>query len=332
LRHAGGWLAEGVDEAMNHPTSDLVIETRGLRKVYRSGGRRIVAVDGLDLSVPAGGVHGFLGPNGSGKTSTIKMLLGLARPSRGEMRLFGTPVPAQLPQVAARVGAVVEEPRFVPTFSGRKNLTLLARSVGLPRSVVDSSLSQVGLSDRARDDYGTYSLGMRQRLAIAAALLKGPDLLILDEPTNGLDPAGIQGIREMVRDLGDSGVTVLLSSHILAEVQQVCHSVSIVGEGRLLASGKVEDLLGENVSRTRVGVTDPAGAKHFLEAAGYAVTREVDHLVVEGHQRPEQITRLLAEKGVYVQELTAIRPTLESFFLKLTARHREPPAPEENAS
>ena len=187
-------------------------------------------------------------------------------------------------------------------------------------------LQQVGLTDRARDDYKGYSLGMKQRLAIAAALLKSPDLLILDEPTNGLDPAGIQSIRELIRDLGESGVTVLLSSHILAEVQQVCHSVSIIGEGRLLASGKVEDLLGENVSRTRVGVADPQGAKHFLESAGYAVTRKGDHLVVEGHERPEQITRLLADKGVYVQELTAIRPTLESFFLRLTGRTGEEPA------
>lgn len=309
--------------------SDLVIETSGLRKVYRSGGRRIVAVDGLDLSVPPGGVHGFLGPNGSGKTSTIKMLLGLVRPTRGELRLFGAQVPAQLPEVINRVGAVVEEPRFAATFSGRKNLSLLARSVGLARSAVDSALDQVGLTDRARDDYRTYSLGMRQRLAIAAALLKSPDLLILDEPTNGLDPAGIQSIREMIRDLGDSGVTVLLSSHILAEVQQVCHSVSIVGEGRLLASGTVEELLGENVSRTRVGVADPQGAKHFLESAGYTVTREVDHLVVEGHEHPEQITRLLAEKGVYVQELTAIRPTLESFFLNLTGPKGRQPAEDE---
>src|ERR1700712_3964885 len=284
--------------------SDLVIETSGLRKVYRSGGRRTVAVDGLDLAVPPGGVHGFLGPNGSGKTSTIKMLLGLARPTKGEMRLFGLPVPAQLPHVVDRVGAVVEEPRFVPTFSARKNLTLLARSVGLPRSSVDTALQQVGLSDRARDHYRDYSLGMKQGLAIAAALLKSPDLLILDEPTNGLDPAGIQAIREMIRDLGDSGVTVLLSSHILAEVQQVCHSVSILGEGRLLASGRVAELLGEKASRTRVGVADPQGAKHFLESAGYAVTREIDHLVVEGHEQPEQITRLLADKGVYVQELT----------------------------
>ncbi len=305
--------------------NDLVIETTGLRKVYRSGGRRIVGVDGLDLNVPTGGVHGFLGPNGAGKTSTIKMLLGLTRPTKGEMRLFGLQVPAHLPQVINRIGAIVEEPRFVPTFSGRKNLTLLARSIGVPRTTVDSVLQQASLADLAKEAYAAYSLGMKQRLAIAAALLKSPDLLILDEPTNGLDPAGIRGIRELIRELGESGVTVLLSSHILAEVQQVCHSVSIVGEGRLLASGRVEDLLGENVSRTRVGVPDPQGARHFLEAAGYTVTRQGDLLEVEGHDRPDEITKLLAAKGIYVNELSAIRPTLESFFLKLTGR-RHPEA------
>jgi ABC-2 type transport system ATP-binding protein len=300
--------------------SDLVIETTGLRKVYRSGGRRIVAVDGLDLSVPAGGVHGFLGPNGSGKTSTLRMLLGLARPTKGEMRLFGIPVPDRLPEVINRVGAVVEQPRFVPSFSARKNLVLLAGTIGVPRATVDSVLGRVGLDDRAKEPYRTYSLGMKQRLAIAAALLKEPDLLLLDEPTNGLDPAGIRGIRELVRDLGESGVTVLLSSHILAEVQQVCHSVSIVGDGRMLATGRVEDLLGEGIARTRVRVADPGAATPVLVSAGYAVSREGEELVVEGHDKPEQITKVLADRGLYVQELTEIRPTLESFFLTLTRR------------
>ncbi len=304
--------------------SDLVIETSGLRKVYRSRGRRILAVDGLDLAVPPGGVHGFLGPNGSGKTTTIRMLLGLARPTAGEMRLFGHSIPAQLPQVIDRVGAIVEEPRFVPNFSGRKNLALLAGAIGLPRSAVDAALQQVELADRARESYHGYSLGMKQRLAIAATLLKSPDLLILDEPTNGLDPAGIRDIRDLVRGLGASGVTVLLSSHILAEVQQVCHSVSIIGEGRLLASGRVDDLLGESVSRTRVGVSDPAGARRALEAAGYSVTEEGHQLLVEGHEHPEQITRVLAEKQVFVRELSEVRPTLESFFLRLTGRSPGP--------
>jgi len=300
--------------------SELVIETSGLRKVYRSLGRRTVAVDSLDLAVPAGGVHGFLGPNGAGKTTTIRMLLGLARPSKGEMRLFGLRVPDQLPQVIDRVGAIVEEPRFVPSFSGRKNLLLLARSIGLPRSRVDAVLRQVSLHERARDSYRGYSLGMKQRLAIAAALLKSPDLLILDEPTNGLDPSGIRGIRDLVRDLGESGVTVLLSSHNLAEVQQVCHSVSIIGGGSLLASGPVDRLLGEKVSRTLITVSDPRAAQHFLEVAGHTVTRRGEQLVVEGHEHPAEITRLLAERQLYVEEVTAIRPTLESFFIELTGR------------
>jgi ABC-2 type transport system ATP-binding protein len=297
-----------------------VIETAGLRKVYRTrAGRRVVAVDDLDLVVPAGGVHGFLGPNGSGKTTTIRMLLGLARATRGEMRLFGETVPARLPAVMDRVGAVVEEPKFVPTFSGRKNLRLLARPLGIPTSSVDAALEQVGLDTRDRDRYGGYSLGMRQRLAIAATLLKSPELLILDEPTNGLDPAGIRDIRDMIRGLGESGVTVLLSSHILAEVQQVCHSVSIIGNGRLLASGPVAELVGDNtLSVVRVYVADPDAATGILEVAGYRVARAGDHLDVEGAEHPEDITRALADRGLYVRALMPVRGDLESVFLQLT--------------
>ena len=300
--------------------SETVIETEGLRKEFRTRkGRHIVAVQDLDLAVPAGGVHGFLGPNGSGKTTTIRMLLGLARASKGEMRLFGKPVPRHLPEVMNRIGAVVEQPKFVPTFSGRKNLSLLARSIGVPSEGVDAALDRVGLTGRDRERYKGYSLGMKQRLAIAATLLKDPDLLILDEPTNGLDPAGIRDIRDMIRHLGESGVTVLLSSHILAEVQQVCDSVSIIGNGRLLAAGKVDDLVGAHGAATmRVGVADPAAAADHLQANGYAVTRENGHLLVDGPGRADQITRILAAKEMYVHELTPVRADLESVFLQLT--------------
>jgi ABC-2 type transport system ATP-binding protein len=244
-------------------TADLVIETRGLRKEF--GGRRgtRVAVHDLDLAVPRGGVHGFLGPNGSGKTTTIRMLLGLARATRGEMALFGTTVPAGLPQVIDRVGAVVEMPKFLPHFTGRQNLTILARSKGIASDRVDAAVDTVGLTGRDGDRYGAYSLGMKQRLAIAATLLKDPQLLILDEPTNGLDPAGIREIRETIRALGESGVTVLLSSHILAEVQQVCTSATIIGNGRLLASGPVEELLGASTSY-RLVVDDHDAARRAL--------------------------------------------------------------------
>ena len=296
----------------------LAIETRGLRKEFGSGRGRIVAVDGLDLTVPSGDVHGFLGPNGSGKTTTIRMLLGLARASGGEMALFGERVPAALPRVMGRVGAVVEQPQFTPGFSGRRNLRLLARTAGVDPRRVPLVLEQVGLAGRERDRFRTYSLGMRQRLAIAATLLKEPDLLILDEPSNGLDPAGIRDMRDLVTGLADAGVTVLLSSHILTEVQQVCHSVTIIGNGRTVASGSVESLLGESRSRTRVGVRDPARAAAMLERAGYGVQREGDDVLVEGHDHPEEISRLLARERIYVSELSAIRPDLETVFLQLT--------------
>lgn len=300
--------------------SEAVIETTALRKEYRSlRGPNVVAVDGLDLSVERGAVHGFLGPNGSGKTTTIRMLLGLARATSGEMRLFGERVPNRLPSIIDRIGAVVEQPKFHPGFSGRRNLTLLATSVGAPAERVDSALDQVGLAGRDKARFGTYSLGMKQRLAIAATLLKAPDLLILDEPTNGLDPAGIRDIRDLIRELGESGVTVLLSSHILAEVQQVCDSVSILAEGRLLSDGRVEDLVGrEEASGVRVGVSDPDTAAGLLEAVGLRVTRDGMHLYVEGAKDPAQITKVLAAENLFVRELTPDRPDLESVFLRLT--------------
>ena len=301
---------------------DLAIETLGLRKEFRGRrGRRSVAVQDLDLRVPFGGVHGFLGPNGSGKTTTIRMLLGLARPSAGEMRLLGETVPQALPGVIGRVGAVVEQPRFLPGFSGERNLDLLARAGRLPSERVGESLERVGLLGREQDRYRTYSLGMKQRLAIAATLLKKPDLLILDEPTNGLDPAGIRDIRGMIRDLGRSGVTVLLSSHLLAEVQQVCDSVSIIGEGRLLSSGRVDELVGRETGRAvRVVLADPAAAVPHLEGQGWRVERLGEGLRVVGAPDAADISRVLGEQGLWVRVLAPEQADLESVFLRLTDR------------
>jgi len=226
------------------------VSVRGLRKTYRTFSlRQVVAVDHLDLTVPAGGVHAFLGPNGSGKTTTIRMLLGLVRPDAGTVHLFGTPVPSRLPEVVGRVGAIVENPKFVPGFSGRRNLRLLATAVGVPDTRVEAVLERVGLRDRGHDQFQRYSLGMKQRLAIAATLLKDPDLLIFDEPTNGLDPAGIRDVRATMRGLADEGRTVLVSSHILAEVEHVADTVSVVARGRLVAQGTVADLLGGGGAR-----------------------------------------------------------------------------------
>lgn len=300
--------------------SELVIETEGLRKEFRTrGGAKRVAVQGLDLAVHAGGVHGFLGPNGSGKTTTIRMLLGLARATRGSMRLFGQPVPQLLPSVIDRVGAVVESPKFSPNFSGRQNLLLLARSIGAPDSRVDAAVETVGLTGRDKDRYKGYSLGMKQRLAIAATLLKEPSLLILDEPTNGLDPAGIREIRDTIRDLGASGVTVLLSSHILAEVQQVCTSATIIGNGRLLASGKVDDLLGAQGSAYRVEVPDVAAATAALTAAGLSAQPDATGGLRVETSDPAAVTRALAGADIWLTGLTSLRPDLETFFLQLTA-------------
>ena len=296
---------------------DLAIETRGLRKEYAGRRGRRVAVQDLDLQVPFGGVHGFLGPNGSGKTTTIRMLLGLARPTGGEMRLLGEPVPRALPEVIGRVGAVVEQPRFLPGFSGECNLDLLARAGGIPRDRVPEAVERVGLTGRERDRYRTYSLGMKQRLAIAATLLKEPALLVLDEPTNGLDPAGIREVRETIRTLGEAGTTVLLSSHILAEVQQVCSAATIIGHGRVLASGPVDQLLGGS-TRHRVRVAEPAAAAGVLRTAGLAVTAEDDALLVDTDD-PAAVTRLLAREEIWVSEITPSRQDLESYFLSLTA-------------
>ena len=301
--------------------NDLVIETSGLRKEFRDRrGRSRVAVAGLDLAVPAGGVHGFLGPNGSGKTTTIRMLLGLAEATRGTMRLFGTEVPKALPQVIDRIGAVVESPKFSPNFSGRQNLQLLARTLGTPATRVDQAIETVSLTGRDRDRYKSYSLGMKQRLAIAATLLKEPSLLILDEPTNGLDPAGIREIRDTIRDLSQSGVTVLLSSHILAEVQQVCTSATIIGNGRMLATGTVDDLLRSGTASYRVGISDPAAAVRVLGEAGFEAHRAGDTVSVETDRAGSDIARSLAAHDLWVESLVPVRQDLESFFLELTAQ------------
>src|SRR4051812_4190803 len=221
-----------------------MIEIEGLRKEYRRvRGRRTVAVDGLDLSVPEGGVFGFLGPNGAGKTTTIRCLLGLVRPSSGRLSLLGADVGHALPTVIGRVGSIVEAPAMFPRFSGRRNLEILARIHGEGDAAIEASLERVGLRDRAKDPVKAYSLGMKQRLAIAATLLRDPALLILDEPANGLDPAGIVEVRELLRSLGAEGRTIFVSSHILSEVQQTADHVAIVAKGKLIKAGPVNEVL-----------------------------------------------------------------------------------------
>ncbi|QNE20636.1 ATP-binding cassette domain-containing protein [Kribbella qitaiheensis] len=300
---------------------ELAVSTRGLRKTYRTRrGRKVVAVQGLDLDVPIGGVHGFLGPNGSGKTTSIRMLLGLIRADAGTMTVFDQVVPQHLPDVVGRVGAIVESPKFFPAFTGRKNLEMLADAIGAPRRRVGEVLDETSLGERGKDRFKSYSLGMKQRLAIAATLLKEPDLLIFDEPTNGLDPAGIREIRETMRGLGDQGRTVLVSSHILAEVEQVADTVSIIGHGRLLASGTVAEVIGSSAASTvKVAVDSHESATRILTAAGLTVRVDGNYLLVDGAENSADVTRRLAQQELYVSELIPVRADLESVFLELTA-------------
>ena len=298
-----------------------VIEVSGAVKAYRRRGRpEQRALDGLDLVVDEGGVHGFLGPNGSGKTTTIRVLLGLVRSDEGTARLLGEPVPERLPEVIGGVGALVETPLFFPNFGGRLNLQLLAETADLPRTRVEECLDIVGLRDRADDRFKGYSLGMKQRLGIAAALLKQPRLLVLDEPSNGLDPAGIRDVRELIRSLGSDGhCTVFLSSHLLAEVEQVCDHVSILARGRCVASGAVRDVLASRTNGdVRLRVADRAAARDVLTGAGYQVTEEDQVLRVLAVPAPAELTKLLADHGHYLEELTPVAADLESAFLALT--------------
>ena len=299
-----------------------VLEIAGLQKTYRSrkGVRR--ALDGFDMVVEAGQVHGFLGPNGSGKTTTLRTLLGLIKPNGGRMVLLGREVPAALPEVAGQVGAIVESPQFFGPFTAKDTLSLLADAGGVDQRRVVEVLELVGLRDRAKERVKTYSLGMKQRLAVASALLKNPRLLILDEPANGLDPGGIREMRTLMRNLAESGMTVLLSSHILGEIQLICDSVTIISAGRRVATGSVADVLAQHASTSvRVRVEsdlDMPAAAEALRAAGAEVRLEHDHLMVANVDKPALITRALAARDLYVSELAPVSVDLESVFLELT--------------
>ncbi|MGC4896346.1 ABC transporter ATP-binding protein [Micromonospora sp. DT31] len=305
------------------------IEIAGLRKTFHTlrRGRR-VAVDGFDMLVEVGQVHGFLGPNGSGKTTTLRALLGLVRPDAGRMSVLGVDSPERLPQVAGRVGAIVESPQFFANFTAHRTLRLLALAGGVPTSRVDEVLERVGLRDRGDERVRGYSLGMKQRLAVASALLKDPELLILDEPANGLDPAGIREMRDLTRSLAEAGVTVLLSSHILAEIQVICDHVTIISRGRRVTHGRVDEVLaGFDQHQWQVRVAEPERAEQVLGRAGLSVTAHPDHLVVTGVVDPEAISRTLGEQGLWVRELVPLRPDLESVFLELTADREQAALP-----
>jgi len=304
-----------------------VIEVEGLTKRYRRFRKGVTtAVDGLDLVVPEGGVFGFLGPNGAGKTTTVRCLLALVRPTSGRCHILGAdPQQGHLNEVIGRIGAIVETPALFPGFSGRRNLELLGRPSGIGRAAVDGVLERVDLAERADDRVKTYSLGMKQRLGIAAALLKDPELLILDEPANGLDPAGIREVRQLLKRLGAEGRTVFVSSHILSEVQQTCDRVAILARGRCVAQGPVEEVLATGqAAKLLVVVDDAARAGELLSAEGVSWSANGEGLAVDlPRDQGARVTRTLAQGGLYLSELRASSDDLESVFLKLTEDHED---------
>ncbi|MCZ2827236.1 ATP-binding cassette domain-containing protein [Modestobacter sp. VKM Ac-2986] len=307
---------------------DDVVVLDGLTKRY--GSRTVV--DDLSLTVRRGEVYGFLGPNGAGKTTTLRAVLGLIRPTSGTATVLGRPAGSP----GAQVGALIENPGFYPYLSGRDNLRVLARYAGAPAGRVDAVLGTVALTDRAGDRYSTYSLGMKQRLGVAAALLKGPELVILDEPTNGLDPAGITDVRALLQRLTADGCTVVLSSHLLGEVEQVCDRVAVVSAGRLVVESSVRDLLGLRRLVVAAEPLDRAAAvtAGLLGAERVAVQDGV--LVVQaGAEDAARINRALVLADVEVTGLRQEAQTLEEVFLQMTgselAAAPPPDAPHERA-
>jgi ABC-2 type transport system ATP-binding protein len=298
------------------------IEIEALHKQYRNlRGRATTALDGLNLTVPEGGVFGFLGPNGSGKTTTIRCLLGLVRQTSGDCRLLGVDPQRELARVIGRVGSIVESPAFFLGFSGRRNLEILAQIQGIDRSAVRPALERVDLGDRAGDRVKKYSFGMRQRLGIAAALLKDPEVLLLDEPANGLDPAGIKEVRELLRSLGAEGRTVFVSSHILTEVRQMCDRVAILARGKCVAAGGVDEVLSSSrASGLVLRISEAERALDVLHEAGFSASADGSVIRVQTEPaRSAEVNRVLAGEGLYLSELRTEEADLETVFLELTA-------------
>jgi len=296
-------------------TPQPIVSTRGLTKHYGNG---IVAVDGLNLNVRRGEVYGFLGPNGAGKTTTLRMLVGLIKPTSGSAIVAGA-VPGS-PASLAKVGAIIEAPAFYPYLSGYDNLRLIAMLCGVPVKRVDVALDEVELTPRKQHRFSTYSLGMKQRLGIAAALIKEPDMLILDEPTNGLDPQGMVDVRNLIVELGKGERTVLVSSHLLGEVEQMCTRIGVIQKGKFVAEGTIDELRGAATLTVRA---EPAATAASV-LSGEAGSQNVQVLpdgsfsVKVDLKRTAEINRRLVQAGADVTELRATERSLEDVFMELT--------------
>ncbi len=300
------------------------VETHGLTKRFNDN----VAVDGVELLVPRGCAFGYLGPNGAGKTTLIRVLLGLTHADAGTMSLLGYPVPHHRDRALARIGAIVDEPRFHGHLTGRQNLQILAAArEPAARTRIDVSLERVGIQQRADDKVSKYSMGMRQRLGVAACLLGDPQLLILDEPMNGLDPAGMLEMREMIQSLVAEGRTVVLSSHLLDEVERTCDAVAIVDRGKVIRQGSIADLLASSAFELQIDCATPDRARALLADTtwGSGLVTGPDGLriaLVAGTDREvvAEVNRLLVEGGVAVYRLQEVHASLESWFLEVTTR------------
>jgi ABC-2 type transport system ATP-binding protein len=316
--------------SFDRPSGGWAVEAHGLTKRFGSN----VAVDDVELRVPRGYAFGYLGPNGAGKTTLIRTLLGLTRADAGTMTLLGIPVPAERSRALARVGAIVDEPRFHSHLTGRDNLRLLAAARGGDaRQRIGPSLERVGLAERADDKVASYSLGMRQRLGVASCLLADPQLLILDEPMNGLDPAGMHQMREMIISLADEGRTVVLSSHLLDEVERTCDAVAIVDRGRVIRQGPIDELTrAAGTLSVQVDCADPARAARLIDEAGIASGTSLTDAgltvtLPAGSSRElvADINRRLVGAGISVYGLQETRASLEDWFLSVTTRLGEHP-------
>lgn len=295
-----------------------VIEVENLSKRF---GRKVLAVDGVGFTIEAGSVTGMLGPNGAGKTTTLRMILGLVRPSAGAARILGSRY-RDLPMPATRVGALLDSAGFHPGRSGRNALRVIATGAGIPRDRVETVLELVELSDAARRAVKGYSTGMKQRLALAAALLGDPDVLILDEPANGLDPEGMRWLRTFLRGQAQQGRTVLVSSHVLAEVEQTVDDVIILSHGRLLAQGPIADLTASAQPVVRVRTPQADRLEAALRSSGAALTRLGEALAIRGPSAA-QVGELAHAHGVVLHELFSEQPSLEDLFLEIAGTRRE---------
>jgi ABC-type multidrug transport system ATPase subunit len=294
-----------------------VLRSTGLKKSFGM----VKAVRGLDLEVPPGSVYGILGPNGSGKSTTLSMLLGILRPDEGDFRWFGEP---GSPSVRRRIGAMLEQPNFYPYLSARRNLRVACGIKGVPYARIDEVLEQVYLLPRAESAFQTFSTGMKQRLAIASALLADPEVLVLDEPTNGLDPQGIAEVRTLITEIAGRGKTILLASHILDEVEKVCTHVAVIKQGQLLAQGAVATIL---TDQHQVELQAPdtealrAALSDYAPAAGLTAEGDVLLLAVNGEPDPAGINRHCFDRGVALTRLRVRKKSLEESFLEITGRH-----------